>query len=104
MQGQDFGQITSVPNHCNFFLYRQTLFAISLVYIFNKFCICSFMLNTVWVSMVYFQNWFLSQVYLQFNQEISYPLSDMIVGTYDCRVWYMYSLNISAFVVEIIKQ
>ena len=54
--------------------------------------------------MVYFQNWFLSQVYLQFNQEISYPLSDMIVGTYDCRVWYMYSLNISAFVVEIIKQ
>ena len=21
----------------------------------------------------------------------------MIVGIYDCRVWYMYSLNISAF-------
>ena len=21
----------------------------------------------------------------------------MIVGTYDCRVWYMYSLNISAW-------
>ena len=50
--------------------------------------------------MMYFQNWFLSQVNLQFNQGISYPLSDMIVGTYDCRVWYMYSLNISAFVVE----
>ena len=26
LQGQDFGQITSIPNHCNFFLYRQTLF------------------------------------------------------------------------------
>ena len=79
MQGQDFGQITSVPDHCNFFLYRQTLFAISLVYIFNKFCIRSFMLNTIWSFHDVFSKLVPQSSKWQFNQGISYPLSDLIV-------------------------
>ena len=79
LQGQDFGQITSVPDHCNFFLYRQTLFAISLVYIFNKFCIRSFMLNTIWIFLDVFSKLVPQSSKWQFNQGISYPLSDLIV-------------------------
>ena len=37
--------ITQVPDHCFFFSYNQILFEILLVYISNKFCICSFMLK-----------------------------------------------------------
>ena len=62
LQGQDFGQITSVPDHCNFFLYRQTLlhvhlFIYSISSVFVVLC-----LTLSGVSMMYFQNWFLSQV------------------------------------------
>ena len=39
---------TPVPDHCYFFSYSQTLFANVFVYIFNKFCICSFMLIIFW--------------------------------------------------------
>ena len=78
LQGQDFCQIISVPDHCNF-LYRQTLFAISLVYIFNKFCIRSFMRNTIWSFHDVFSKLVPQSSKWQFNQGISYPLSDLIV-------------------------
>ena len=78
LQGQDFGQITSVPNRCNF-LYGQTLFAVMLVYIFNKFCFCSFMLNNFWSFHDVFSKLVPQSSKWQFNQGISYPLSDLIV-------------------------
>ena len=78
LQGQDFGQVTSVPDHCNF-SYRQTLFAFSLVYIFNKFCIRSFMLNTICSFHDVFSKLVPQSSKWQFNQGISYPLSDLIV-------------------------
>ena len=87
LQGQDFGQITSVPDHCNFFLYRQTLFAISLVYIFHKFCICSFMLNTIWSFHDVFSKLVPQSSKWQFNQGISYPLSNLIVLDETLRRW-----------------
>ena len=79
LQGHYFGQITSVPYRCNLFLYRQTLFAISLVYIFNKFCIRSFMLNTIWSFHDVFSKLVPQSSKWQFNQGISHPLSDHIV-------------------------
>ena len=79
LQGQGFVQITSFPDHCNFW-YDQTLFAIILVYIFNKFCICSFMLNNLWSFHDVFSKLVpQSSIKWKFNLGISYPLSDLIV-------------------------
>ena len=47
-EGKILVLITPVPDHCYFFSYSQTLFAILLVYIFNKFCICNVILRNVW--------------------------------------------------------
>ena len=83
------------------------------------------MSNTIWSFHDVFSKLVPQSSKWQFNQRISYPLSDlivldetlrrqfgllfsipfdsltfyriwnMIVGTYDCTVWYKYSLNIS---------
>ena len=47
-EGKTLVLTTPVPDHCYFFLNSQTLSAILLVYIFNKFCICSALLRIVW--------------------------------------------------------
>ena len=44
-EGKTLVLITPGPDHCYFFSYSQTIFANVLVYIFNKFCICSFILR-----------------------------------------------------------
>ena len=45
LEGKTFVLITTVPDHCYFFSYSQALFVILFVYLFNKFCISSFMLT-----------------------------------------------------------
>ena len=47
-EGKTLVLITPVPDHCYFFSYNRTLFAILFVHILNKFCICSSMLRIFW--------------------------------------------------------
>ena len=47
-EGKTLVLITPAPDHCYFFSYSQTFFALLLVYMFNKFCICSGILRIFW--------------------------------------------------------
>ena len=62
IEGKTLVLITPVADHCYVFSCSQTLFAILLVYIFYKFCICSLCLESFGASMMYFRNCFLGQV------------------------------------------
>ena len=77
-EGKTWVLKTPAPEHCYFFSYNQTLFAILLVYIFNKFCICSVMLRIFWSFHDVFSK-LVPQSSQQFKQGISYPLSNLIV-------------------------
>ena len=46
--GKTLVLITQVPEHCYVFSYSQALFAMLLVYLFNKICIRSCMLRIFW--------------------------------------------------------
>ena len=76
-EGRTLVLITTVPDNCYFFSYSQTLFAILLVYIFNKFCICSVMLRIFWSFHDVFPKLVPQSSNLQFKQGIS--LSDLTV-------------------------
>ena len=77
--------ITPVPDHCYFFSYSQTLFANVLVSIFNKFCICSFILRIFQSFHDVFTKLGPQSSNWQFKQGISYPLGDLIVLDYTSR-------------------
>ena len=81
-EGKTLILITTVPDHCYFFSYSQTLFAILLVYIFNnRFCICSVMLRIFWsFHDVFSQLVPQSRVTCKLSREsVIYPLNDLIV-------------------------
>ena len=78
-EGNTLVLITPVPNHCYLFSYSHALLAILLVYIFNMFCICSFMLRIFWCFHDVFSKLDPQSSNWQFKQGISYPLSDLIV-------------------------
>ena len=69
-EGKTLVLITPVPDHCYFFTYSQTLFAILLVYV---------MLRMIWSFHDVFSKLVPQSSNLQFKQGISYPLSDLIV-------------------------
>ena len=71
--------ITPVPDHCYFFSYSQALFAILLVYIFNKFCICSVMLRIFWSLHDVFSKLVPQSSNFQFKKGINYHLMDLII-------------------------
>ena len=77
--GKTLVLITPFPDHCYFFSYSQTRFAILLVYISNKFCICSVMIRIFWSFHDVFSKLVPRSSDLQFKQRIRYPLSDLIV-------------------------
>ena len=85
-KGKTLTLITPVPNHCDFFSYSQTLFAILLVYIFNKFCVCSFMLRIYWSFHDVFLKLVTQSSNWQFKQGIRYPLSDLISSSRDLTI------------------
>ena len=78
-KGKTLVLITPVSDHCYFFSYSQTFLAILLVYIYNKFCICSVMLRIFWSFHNVFSKLVSQSNNLQFKHGISYPLSDLIV-------------------------
>ena len=76
--GKTLVLITPVPEYCYLFC-SQAFFAISLVYTFNKICIFGFMLRIFWSFHDVFSKVVPQPSNWQFNQRISYPLSDPIV-------------------------
>ena len=70
-KGKTLVIITPVPDQCCFFSYNQTLFAILLVKIFDKFCICCVLLRIFWSFHDVFSKLVPQSSNLKFKQGIS---------------------------------
>ena len=79
-EGKTLVLINPVHDYCYFFSYFivRPFSADLLVYIFNKFCICSFMLRIFWSFLDVFSKLVPQSSNWPFNQEISSPLSHLI--------------------------
>ena len=74
-EGKALVLITPIPDYCYFFSYSQTPCAILLVYILDKFCICSLMLRIFWSLHAVLSKLIPQSSSMQFKQS----LSDLIV-------------------------